>query len=105
MLTVIARIGTDGALYRAMEFVGPALAEMSMEARMTIANMGIEAGAKNAMLLVHSFCTGDSGFNDFERFTAEFGVPLTVKNSVSEAKALNDMVFRFAWVSDPKPPK
>ncbi len=50
MLTVIARIGTDGALYRAMEFVGPALAEMSMEARMTITNMGIEAGAKNAII-------------------------------------------------------
>lgn len=63
------------------------------------------AGAKNAMLLVHSFSTGDSGFNDFERFTAELGVPLTVRNGVSEAKALNDMVFRFAWVSDPEPPK
>jgi 3-isopropylmalate/(R)-2-methylmalate dehydratase large subunit len=50
MLTVIARIGTDGALYRAMEFVGPTLAEMSMEARMTITNMGIEAGAKNAII-------------------------------------------------------
>jgi 3-isopropylmalate/(R)-2-methylmalate dehydratase large subunit len=50
MLTVIARIGTDGALYRAMEFVGPTLGEMSMEARMTITNMGIEAGAKNAII-------------------------------------------------------
>jgi 3-isopropylmalate/(R)-2-methylmalate dehydratase large subunit len=50
MLAVIARIGTDGALYRAMEFVGPALAEMSMEARMTITNMAIEAGAKNGII-------------------------------------------------------
>jgi 3-isopropylmalate/(R)-2-methylmalate dehydratase large subunit len=50
MLTVIARIGTDGALYRAMEFVGPTLGEMSMEARMTINKMGIEAGAKNAII-------------------------------------------------------
>ncbi len=50
VLTVIARIGTDGALYKAMEFVGPALSEMSMEARMTITNMGIEAGAKNAII-------------------------------------------------------
>ena len=50
VLAVIARIGTDGALYRAMEFVGPALSEMSMEARMTITNMAIEAGAKNGIM-------------------------------------------------------
>jgi 3-isopropylmalate/(R)-2-methylmalate dehydratase large subunit len=50
ILTVIARIGTDGALYRAMEFVGPALAEMSMEARMTMTNMAIEAGAKSGII-------------------------------------------------------
>ena len=50
ILAVIARIGVDGALYRAMEFVGPALAEMSMEARMTITNMAIEAGAKSGII-------------------------------------------------------
>lgn len=50
ILTVIGRIGVDGALYRAMEFVGPALADMSMEARMTITNMAIEAGGKNGII-------------------------------------------------------
>jgi 3-isopropylmalate/(R)-2-methylmalate dehydratase large subunit len=50
ILAVIAKIGTDGALYKAMEFVGPALGEMSMEARMTITNMAIEAGAKNGII-------------------------------------------------------
>ncbi|UCG59214.1 MAG: 3-isopropylmalate dehydratase large subunit [Phycisphaerales bacterium] len=50
ILAVIARIGTDGALYKAMEFVGSALAEMSMEARMTMTNMAIEAGAKNGII-------------------------------------------------------
>jgi 3-isopropylmalate/(R)-2-methylmalate dehydratase large subunit len=50
ILAVIGRVGTDGALYRAMEFVGPALADMSMEARMTMTNMAIEAGAKNGII-------------------------------------------------------
>ncbi len=50
ILAIIARIGTDGALYQAMELVGPALAEMSAEARMTITNMAIEAGAKNGII-------------------------------------------------------
>ena len=50
ILAIIARIGTDGALYRAMEFVGPALADMSSEARMTITNMAIEAGAKSGII-------------------------------------------------------
>lgn len=50
ILAVVARIGVDGALYRAMEFVGPTLAEMSMEARMTITNMAIEAGGKSGII-------------------------------------------------------
>jgi len=50
ILAVIARIGTDGALYKAMEFVGPALKDMSMEARMTITNMAIEAGGKSGII-------------------------------------------------------
>ena len=50
ILEVIRRIGTDGALYKAMEFVGPALKEMTMEARMTITNMAIEAGGKNGII-------------------------------------------------------
>jgi len=50
ILAVIARIGVDGALYKAMEFTGPALSNMSMEGRMTITNMAIEAGAKNGII-------------------------------------------------------
>jgi len=52
ILAVITRIGTDGARYKAMEFTGPALADMTMEARMTITNMAIEAGGKNGIMPV-----------------------------------------------------
>jgi 3-isopropylmalate/(R)-2-methylmalate dehydratase large subunit len=50
IIAAITRIGVDGALYKAMEFVGPALKGMSMEARETITNMAIEAGAKNGII-------------------------------------------------------
>ncbi len=52
ILMILARIGTDGALYKAMEFVGDAVTDMSMEARMTITNMAIEAGGKSGIMNV-----------------------------------------------------
>lgn len=50
MLAAIGRIGVDGALYRAMEFTGSAIDEMSVDARLSITNMAIEAGAKNGIM-------------------------------------------------------
>ncbi|MBN1765876.1 MAG: 3-isopropylmalate dehydratase large subunit [Sedimentisphaerales bacterium] len=52
IIAIITRIGTDGARYKAMEFCGGALKDMSMEARMTITNMAIEAGGKNGIMAV-----------------------------------------------------
>ena len=46
ILEVIGRIGVAGALYRALEFGGPVVDAMSVEGRMTMANMAIEAGGK-----------------------------------------------------------
>jgi 3-isopropylmalate/(R)-2-methylmalate dehydratase large subunit len=45
ILSIIARIGVDGATDRIIEFAGPAVSAMSMEARMTLCNMAVEAGA------------------------------------------------------------
>lgn len=52
MLTLIGRIGVSGALYRSLEFTGPGVASLDMADRFTIANMAIEAGAKNGIFPV-----------------------------------------------------
>lgn len=52
ILYLIGRIGVDGALYQSLEFVGDGLQYMSMDDRFTIANMAIEAGAKNGIFPV-----------------------------------------------------
>ncbi len=50
ILYLIGDIGVDGALYKAMEFTGPAICNLSMDSRLTMANMAIEAGGKNGII-------------------------------------------------------
>ncbi len=52
ILTIIGKIGVDGALYRSMEFIGPGVRSLSMDDRLCICNMAIEAGAKNGIFPV-----------------------------------------------------
>ena len=51
ILKVIGDIGVDGANYRSMEFAGEAVKACSMEERMTLCNMAIEAGGKNGIIV------------------------------------------------------
>jgi 3-isopropylmalate/(R)-2-methylmalate dehydratase large subunit len=50
ILYIIGQIGVDGALYRAMEFTGSAVESLSMENRLSMCNMAIEAGGKNGII-------------------------------------------------------
>jgi 3-isopropylmalate/(R)-2-methylmalate dehydratase large subunit len=50
ILAIIAKIGAAGGVGHAIEYAGPAIAAMSMEERMTVCNMSIEAGARAGMI-------------------------------------------------------
>lgn len=50
ILHTIGKIGVDGALYKAMEFCGEAIENLSMDGRFTMCNMAIEAGGKNGII-------------------------------------------------------
>ena len=50
MLKLLSMIGTDGAIYKALEFCGEAIDAMTMDSRFTLCNMAIETGAKNGII-------------------------------------------------------
>ena len=56
ILHLIGEIGVDGALYQSIEFTGDGVKEIPMDGRLTIANMAIEAGAKNGIFPVDDVC-------------------------------------------------
>jgi len=91
ILHVIGEIGFDGATYRAMQFDGPGIAGLSMDDRMTIANMAIEAGGKNAIF-------------EFDARTAEYVEARTrlngTKSSYEPVEVDRDQKFVYETVVD-----
>ena len=74
ILHIIGMIGVDGALYQSMEFTGEGLKSLSMDDRLCMANMAIEAGAKNGIFEVDevtlAYVKGRTN-REFEYFTAD----------------------------------
>lgn len=68
MLTLIGMIGVGGALYKSLEFTGTGIDSLTMTDRLTIANMAIEAGAKNGIFPVDEVTKGYL----HERFTKPY---------------------------------
>ena len=74
ILHILGDITTDGATYRAMEFDGEAIASMSMNERMTLTNMAIEAGGMNGIIAVdevtREYLRG-VGVTEYDEFTSD----------------------------------
>ena len=74
ILHIIGKIGVDGALYKSMEFTGPGVKSLTMDDRLCIANMAIEAGAKNGIFPVDEITTAymkDRVNRSYEIFEAD----------------------------------
>ena len=84
ILELIRQIGVDGALYKAIEFTGDAIQHLGMADRFSIANMVIEAGAKNGIFAVDTVTT------DYleERASINGGLRAEPKIHVSDADAV-----------------
>ena len=78
ILHLIGMIGVDGALYKSLEFTGEGVSELSMDDRFTIANMAIEAGAKNGIFPVDE--------KTIEYITGRVNRPYTVYEADSDAE-------------------
>jgi 3-isopropylmalate/(R)-2-methylmalate dehydratase large subunit len=96
-LTFIARVGADGAQGHAVEYAGSAIRALSMEGRMTLCNLSIEAGARNGVVApdetTYAFVK-DRAFapkgDDFERAVADWEKLASDADAVFEREVVLD---------------
>jgi len=86
ILQIIGQVGADGAVYKALEFAGPAFERMSIGERMTVANMSIEASAKTGIV------EPDRKVSDYLKTRFNIQVPLV--------KSDKDAHFEKKWTLD-----
>ena len=76
ILSIIGKMGVDGAIYKGTEFTGPTIKKMSIAGRMTLCNMAVEMGAKNGIIepdeTTHKFLEGRiKAMPDFEALKSD----------------------------------
>ncbi len=88
ILAVIGDIGVDGATYRAMEFAGEGVYSLSIEERMTLTNMVIEAGGKNGVIVPDDVTV--------EYVRARTDKPFELVENDTDARFHSERVYRCA---------
>ena len=94
ILYLIGKIGADGATYKALEFGGPGVANVSMPQRLTVANMAVEAGAKAGIFpadeITRCFLSEQGRPDDYKPVTADNDAVYekTIKIKLSELEPM-----------------
>lgn len=105
ILRLIGDLGADGATYRALEFSGSTVAQMSNSSRMAIANMAIEAGAKCALFTpdekTAEYC--NIALNDFQKSLTGDGDAAYIKTITYQAGELVPVLACPSQVDNIKP--
>ena len=111
VLAIVARLGTDGGIGYVIEYRGSAIRELSMEGRMTVCNMSIEAGARAGLVAVDEttidYLRGRAGVatgNDFEDGAAKWRQFVSDDDAVFDAEVtINaaDLVPYVTWGTNP----
>ena len=96
ILYIIGMIGVDGALYKAMEFTGSAIRTMSMDQRLSISNMAIEAGGKVGLIEVDDITRAYMDGRTERPYTEYHSDPDAVYAHVYEIDAA-DIPATVAW--------